>query len=89
MSTWSPRYSNGNALVNLRKIDVPVGIIPLTADQGSLMVHAEQLRAATPPQLCDFMPIQGATHYFYGQPEMFPIAVRHINDWIDKRSLRA
>lgn len=84
LSTWSPTYSNGNALENLRKVAVPVGVMPLTADQGSLMVHAEQLRAAIPAALCDYMPIKGATHYFHGQPEAFGTAVDNISGWINR-----
>jgi pimeloyl-ACP methyl ester carboxylesterase len=87
LSTWSPTYSNGNALENLKKIGVPVGLIPLTADQGSLMVHAEQLRAAIPSELGDYMPIKGATHYFHGQPEAFGMAVDRITGWINRWKL--
>jgi pimeloyl-ACP methyl ester carboxylesterase len=89
ISTWSPTHSNGNARVNLGKVSVPVGIIPMTADQGAMFVHAEQLRDAAPPALCDFMPVKGATHYFFGQPEMFGITVSLINGWLDRRELRA
>lgn len=89
LSTWSPTWSNGNARENLQRVSVPVGIIPLTADQGSLMVHAEQLRAAVPPELCDFMPIQGANHYFHGQPDAFGVAVDLITGWLKRRNLLA
>lgn len=89
LSTWSPTWSHGNALKNLKQVSVPVGIIPLTADQGSLMVHAHQLRAAVAAELCDFMPIKGANHYFHGQPEAFGTAVNLINNWIDRRRLAA
>jgi pimeloyl-ACP methyl ester carboxylesterase len=87
LSTWSPTYSNGDAREHLKSIAIPVGIIPLTADQGSLMVHAEQLRAATPKALCDFMPIKGANHYFHGQPEAFGVAVDYVKGWIDRWGL--
>jgi pimeloyl-ACP methyl ester carboxylesterase len=89
LSTWSPTYSHGNARENLKQVSVPVGIIPLTADQGSLMVHAEQLREAVAPELCDFMPIKHATHYFHGQPKAFGVAVDTIKGWINRRSLAA
>lgn len=89
MSTWSPTYSNGRAGHHLARVSVPVGIMPCTADQGALMVHAEQLRAAAPAHLCDYMPINGATHYFHNQPEAFVTAVSQINLWLDRWDLRA
>ena len=89
ISTWSPTYSNGDAPKNLAKVSVPVGIIPMTADQGSLMVHAEQLRAAAPAALCDFMPVKGATHYLFGQPELFKVTIDYISGWLDRRELRS
>jgi pimeloyl-ACP methyl ester carboxylesterase len=89
LSTWSPTYSNGDSLKNLPHVSVPVGMIPLTADQGTMMVHARAIRDAIPPQLCDFMPLKGCTHYFFGQPDAFPLAVQTIHGWIDRRGLAA
>jgi hypothetical protein len=88
LSTWSPTYSNGDALKNLPHVRVPVGIIPLTADQGTMMVHARAIRDATPEALRDFMPLKGCTHYLYGQPEAFPLVVKTIHGWLDRWELR-
>ncbi len=89
LSTWSPTYSNGDAPKNLRHVSVPVGLMPATADQGALMVHAEQLRDAIAPALCDYMPLKGMNHYFHGQPDAFPLAVGMITAWMKRRNLAA
>lgn len=89
LSTWSPTYTNGDSLKNLPHVTVPVGIIPLTADQGTMMVHARAIAEATPEHLRDFMPLKGCTHYFYGQPEAFPLAVETIQGWMKKWDLAA
>lgn len=87
LSTWSPTYSNGDTCANLAEAEVPVCIIGMGADQGSLSVHNEQQRDAVPPHLLDYNMLKGATHYFFGQPEMFPATVKIIQDWREKRGL--
>jgi pimeloyl-ACP methyl ester carboxylesterase len=89
LSTWSPTYSNGDSLKNLPHVGVPVGIIPMTADQGAMMAHARLIRDAAPERLRDFMPLKGMTHYFFGQPEGFHMAVEAIHGWMDRRGLKA
>lgn len=74
LSTWSQTYSNGDGLQNLPHVDVPIGIMSLTADQGTMMTHARQIRDAAPEALRDFFPVKGFTHYFRGQPEGFALA---------------
>lgn len=87
LSTWSPTYSNGDSLKNLPHVQTPVGIMPMTADQGTMMVHARMIRDATPEHLRDFFPLQGLTHYFFGQPHGFPMAVDAIWAWMEKWGL--
>jgi len=87
LSTWSPTYSNGDALKNLPHVGIPVGIMPMTADQGTMMVHGRQIRDAVPAHLCDFFPLVGFTHYFHGQPEGFVKAVEAIRSWMERWNL--
>jgi acetyl esterase/lipase len=87
LSTWSPTYSNGDSLKNLPHVSVPIGMMPLTADQGTMMVHGRAIRDAAPAQLVDFFPLKGMTHYFYNQPEGFPMAVEAIRSWIERWNL--
>lgn len=87
LSTWSPAYSNGDSLKNLPHVSVPVGIMPMTADQGTMMVHGRAIRDAVPAHLMDYFPLKGMTHYFHGQPEAFPMAVEAIGSWMRRRDL--
>lgn len=87
LSAWSPTFSNGNSLKNLPHVSVPVGMIPMTADQGSMMVHSRAIRDAVPKHLVDYFPLKGMTHYFYGQPEGFPMAIEAIRSWMGRRDL--
>lgn len=89
LSTWSPTYSNGDSLKNLPHVSVPVGIMPMTADQGTMMVHARQIRDVVPSDIVDFFPLKGLTHYFHGQPEGFPMAVNAIRSWMERWDLAA
>lgn len=87
LSTWSPTYSNGNSLKNLPHVSVPVGVMPMTADQGTMMVHGYAIRDAIPGHLVDFFPLKGMTHYFHGQPHAFPLAVEAIQSWMQRWGL--
>ncbi|MDB5670571.1 MAG: hypothetical protein JWO25_1530 [Alphaproteobacteria bacterium] len=87
LSTWSPTYSNGDALKNLPHVSVPIGIMPMTADQGTMMVHARAIRDAAPEPLRDFFPLVGLTHYFHGQPHGFTMAVDAIRGWMERWDL--
>lgn len=89
LSAWSPTFSNGNSLKNLPHVSVPVGMMPMTADQGTMMVHSRAIRDAIPSHLVDYFPLKGMTHYFYGQPEGFAMAVEAIRAWMDRRDLLA
>jgi acetyl esterase/lipase len=84
LSTWSPTYSNGDSLKNLPYVSVPIGMMPMTADQGTMMVHARAIRDAAPTDLVDFFPLKGMTHYFHGQPEAFALAVDAIHAWLER-----
>lgn len=87
LSTWSPTFSNGNSLKNLPHVSVPVGIMPMTADQGTMMVHSRLIRDAVPAHLVDYFPLKGMTHYFHGQPEGFAMAVAAIHSWMSRWGL--
>ncbi len=87
LSTWSPTYSNGNSLKNLPHVSVPIGMMPMTADQGTMMVHARAIRDAAPSHLTDFFPLNGLNHYFHGQPHGFAMAVEAIRSWMARWDL--
>ncbi|MBX9897615.1 MAG: alpha/beta hydrolase [Qipengyuania sp.] len=87
LSTWSPTHSNGDSLKNLPHVSVPIGMMPMTADQGTMMVHGRAIRDAAPAHLVDFFPLKGMTHYFYNQPEGFPMAVKAIRSWMERWGL--
>jgi hypothetical protein len=61
--------------------------MPMTADQGTMMVHSHMVRDAVPAGLGDFFPLKGMTHYFHGQPEGFTMATDAVTSWLIKRAL--
>ncbi len=88
LSVWSPSRSNGDAIANLRHVGIPVAIMSLTADQGSLSSDGWALRDATPKHLRKFIELKGFNHYFLNQPDAADIAVREISAWLDEQNLR-
>lgn len=88
-SVWSPARSNGDALKNLPEVSVPVAIMSLTSDQGSLVSDGLALRDAVRPDLCTYIELKKFNHYFINQPDAADIAVGRIRSWMHERGLLA
>lgn len=83
INQWSWDDTNGNALDWLGGITSPVLICSPTGDPTVLPHFGQEMYdAATASRARDLVVLQGANHYFTGQPEVLERALDAIGDWI-------
>lgn len=89
LSQWSLDDSCGNGLENARRMRAPLLVIENSADDAVPQNHPQMLfdAAASPDKT--FRVIQGATHYYAGQPELMAEASALIRGWLAERKLLA
>lgn len=87
LSQWSIADTNVHALRNTADISVPLLAIANSADDAVLGSQIKDVYdvARSPGKRYDM--IQGANHYYAGQPEHIRIAAQHYADWLDANSL--
>jgi fermentation-respiration switch protein FrsA (DUF1100 family) len=81
MSQWSYDDSNADGLKCARKLVRPLLVIENSADDACTPSHAARLIAATKAPTTHRV-IQGANHYYFGQPEHAAMAAQTCVDWI-------
>lgn len=82
MSQWSIDDSRSNAVRELPHVTVPVQVIFGTADTAAHESHARAMFDAVPHDDKQLVAIEGADHYFRGQPELAELMCRHLADWV-------
>lgn len=87
LSQWSLDDSCGNGLEGARRISVPLLVIENSADDAVPQTHPKMLFEAAASQDKTFHVIQGATHYYAGQPELLKEATDLIRGWLKQREL--
>ncbi|HEV7776014.1 MAG TPA: hypothetical protein VGO76_04055 [Luteibacter sp.] len=88
LSQWSYDLSNAKGPANAAKIHhTPVLQIENEADDAVPATHNPAIRAAlaTPDQ--EFLSLEGATHYYLGQPELLARCIDTVIDWSRRKSL--
>ena len=90
LSQWSYDLSNAKGPANAAKIRrTPVLQIENTADEAVPATHNPTIYAALATQDKRFLQIQGATHYYVGQPELLKQCTDAVLGWSrEKRFLR-
>lgn len=86
LSQWSYDLSNAKGPTNARNIfRTPVLQIENTADDAVPATHNPAIHAtlATPDK--EFVRIEGATHYYVGQPDHLETCIRTIEDWASRK----
>jgi alpha-beta hydrolase superfamily lysophospholipase len=63
-------------------VTVPVLVVYGTADSAALPHHAQEAYDAAPEGRRKIVALQGATHYFAGQPEHLTHAADEIAAWL-------
>ncbi len=89
LSQWSVDDSRCNGPEQLASVSVPVLVIYGTADQVCFPSHAQALYDAVPHDRKELIAVDGATHYFAGQPQHVDRAVAIIVDWLHRNDLIA
>jgi pimeloyl-ACP methyl ester carboxylesterase len=89
LSQWSIDDSNGSGIANAARIRAPLLVIENSADDAVPQTHARIAYEAAGSKDKTFRVIQGATHYYAGQPELLAQATALIQDWLGKRGMPA
>jgi alpha-beta hydrolase superfamily lysophospholipase len=88
LSQWSIEDSYGNGLACAARIKAPLLVIENSADDAVPQPHARLLYDAAATQDKRFHVIEGANHYYAGQPELLAEATAVIFSWLAERDIR-
>ena len=87
LSQWSIDDSNADGPKCARSVSVPLLAIENSADDAVPQPHARLIHDAAGSRDKTFKVIQGATHYYQGQPELLRQAVDLCVGWMGKQNL--
>ena len=87
LSQWSVDDSRADATVAARSISVPFLAIENTADDGAPQAHMQEVFAACASAEKKYVSVQGANHYYAGQPELLEEASGATLGFLRERSL--
>jgi pimeloyl-ACP methyl ester carboxylesterase len=87
LSQWSLDDSRADGPTCARQVSVPLLAIENSADDAVPQPHTRIIHAAAASQDKTFKVIQGATHYYQGQPEVLKQAVDTCLGWMAERHL--
>lgn len=85
LSQWSYDDSNADGLKCAARISTPMLIIENSADDACTPSHAARLMAAANRCPQEHHVIQGANHYYFGQPQLVNEAAGLVQDWIARQ----
>jgi hypothetical protein len=88
LSQWSYDLSNAKGPKNAARIKkTPVLQIENDADEAVPATHNPTIRDALATPDKEYLTIEGATHYYLGQPELLKICIDTILDWSKRHKL--
>ena len=87
LSQWSYDDAHADGIACARRITVPALVIGNTADDAITPSHTHQLHDAVGHDAKELCWIEGANHYFFGQPDKAAEAARLCCDWLRRQSL--
>lgn len=82
LSQWAYDESNADGLKCAARIACPMLVIENSADDACTPSHAARLMDAAVHCTKDHYVIEGANHYYFGQPELAQQAADIVHDWI-------
>ena len=88
LSQWSIDDSKGDALSCARRVKAPLLVIENGADDAVPQPHPRQVYEASLSADKQFQVIEGATHYYAGQPAQLAQAIQLITGWMSSRGMR-
>jgi pimeloyl-ACP methyl ester carboxylesterase len=88
LSQWSYDLSNAKGPANAARIhDTPVLQIENGADDAVPASHNSVIRSALAAPDKEYVRIEGATHYYVGQPDKLEACVAAVRDWSGRKGL--
>ncbi|MCI2808316.1 alpha/beta hydrolase [Eoetvoesiella caeni] len=87
LSQWSIDDTNADGLACIAQISKPLLVIENEADDAVPQPHPIMMFNAAVAQDKTMHVIEGATHYYKGQPELLDQAASLIDDWVMSRKL--
>ncbi len=87
LSQWSYRHSRADGPKCAADVSVPVLVVENSADNACLPSHPKRIFAAVKHAEKEHARIEGATHYYLGQPDKLAEAVALTKTWLAKRGL--
>jgi alpha-beta hydrolase superfamily lysophospholipase len=85
LSQWSYDDSNADGLKCAARVGVPVLSIVNTADDAVPPSHSVRMFAAIKHERKETVSINGANHYYFGQPDLAAEAARTCADWLRRQ----
>lgn len=90
LSQWSYDLSNARGPLNAARVRAtPVLQIENEADDAVPATHNPAIRAALATPDKEYLSIEGATHYYLGQPEHLKTCIDTVLDWSARKGLLA
>ena len=89
LSQWSYDKTNANGIKNAANISCPVLVVGNRADNACTPSHTYRLYESVGHDDKELHEVEGATHYYSGQPEHLQTAIGHIRDWMEKKGFEA
>ncbi len=88
LSQWSYDLSNAKGPMNAAKIfKTPVLQIENLADDAVPATHNPAINAALATSDKEYVKLEGATHYYIGQPELLARCISTIREWVARKGL--
>lgn len=88
LSQWSPEHTRANSLVTAHDISVPFLAIECGADDAAPQPHTGRIFQAVASQDRTMHVVEGANHYFVGQPDHLAIAADMVSGWLRDRNFQ-
>jgi len=85
LSQWSYDYARGDGLSCAKDITVPCLVIGNTDDDGITPSHTNNLYDSIGHENKQLEWIEGANHYYFGQPEKANESARMCKSWLDEK----
>jgi pimeloyl-ACP methyl ester carboxylesterase len=89
LSQWSFHESRADGPKCAGDISVPTLVIENTADDGCTPSHASRILAGIGHNDKEFHRIEGATHYYIGQPDKLAQSAGVLIDWLQRKGFLA
>ena len=87
LSQWSYDDANADGPKSLSHVSTPVLVVGNTADDACTPSHTQALFDAVGHANKEMHEIQGATHYYLGQPELAAQSAQLACDWLERQEL--